>query len=249
MIRAALLWLLTGAAAFGQTPDQTPGQGLIENRTGLPLTLPLQVKMPQDRDAYIVLSDAETDETAVTAYAGAGRFFRLLVPPGTYVFRAALGTGWQGPEDLFGEATRIYRHPDPLTFRVRGLARKEGHLIDLSGIDDADGVEASALALCQSFGPMARAPARQGTVRPGDAPGTPRSVAPEIPFGYPLPPGPRDPGLDGRPDLGMAFGNRVDDVPLWLRLGEGEDDAPATARPSPPAPAPARPDLRQRLCS
>ncbi len=241
LIRAALLWLATAGALWGASP----GHGLIENRTGLPLVFPLQIKTTIGRDAYLVLRDAGTGEIAVTAYVEGGRFFRLLMPPGTYRLTAALGRDWEDKETLFGDETRFFDYPEPLTFEVQGLARKSGYLIDLRGLDEMTAVEARPIALCQYLGPV---PPEDAPRRDAAAPGGARSVAPEIPFGYPLPPGPRDPGLDGRPELGLEFGNRVADVPLWLRLGEGDADA-AAGLPGPGADRPAeRPELRQRLC-
>ncbi len=233
MIRAALLWLLTAGAALA-----APAHGLIRNETGLPLTFPLQVKTTSGWDAYLVLRDADTGGIAVTAYIEGGRFFRLLMPPGDYTFHAALGRGWEGEEDLFGPETRLYEHDDILSFEVEGLGRKTGYVLDLRGLDRMAGVTVERLALCQYYGP-----GRAAAARVGDPPAR-AEMAPEIPFGYPLPPGPRDPALDARPELGMEFGNAVPDVPLYLRLGEGE----ARARPAAPDAPERRSRLRQRDC-
>ncbi len=103
------------------------------NRSGLPLTFPLVLKTDPGEDYYVVLKDAGTGKAAMAAYARGGDFFRVLVPPGTFRIAIAAGTGWEGEERLFGpgDATRRFELPDTLTFRVRGLATKAGHVVDL----------------------------------------------------------------------------------------------------------------------
>lgn len=235
MIRAALVWLVTATACLGAPPDH----GLIRNETGLPLTFPLQVRTTTGQSAYLVLRDAATDEIAVTAYVEGGRYFRLLMPPGAYTLHAALGRDWQGEEALFGAATRFYDHPEVLNFEVAGLNRRTGYLVDLRGLDEMAGVTARPLALCQYYGPGGAASARVGD------PPRRAGIAPEIPYRLPLPPGPRDPALDARPELGMEFGNTVADVPLYLRLGTET----GRARPAPDDPPRRERRLRQRVCS
>lgn len=230
MIRLALMLLLLALPARA-----APDHGLIENRTGLPLTLPLQVKTDPGRDAYLVMRDAETTEIAVTAYIEGGRFFRLLMPPGTYTLHAAFGREWQGREDLFGPETELYTLPEALTFRA-GMRRKNGHLVDLTARDRMARVEIRDLALCQYYG---AAPAPDRPEGPRDRQ---TSIAPEVPDGAPRPPGPRDPLLDGAPELGQEFGNTVPDIPLAQRL-----DAPDSRIAKNPT-QPDRPKLRQRLC-
>ncbi len=238
MIRLALLLVWAAGAAIAAAP----GHGLIENRTGLPLVFPLQVETTSGRDAYLVLRDAGTGEIAVTAYVEGGRFFRLLMPPGTYILTAALGRGWKGRDELFGEETRLFELPQPLTFEVQGIGRKQGHIVDLRGLDEMAGVTVRSLAFCQDFAGVVAPPPP-----PPERSAAPRSVAPEIPFSYPLPPGPRDPALDARPELGLDFGNSVEDVPLWLRLGEGRVPARAAAPPGPAGRAGS--GFSERLCS
>ena len=138
---AVLVWLaLAGAVAAA------PEHGLMFNRTGLPLVFPLQVRTDPGRDVALVLRDAETGEAAVGGYIEGGRFFRILVPPGTFTLDFASGTGWEGMETLFGPETERFTYPEPLTFAVTGVARKSGHLIDLRG--DARMAD-RAIALCQ----------------------------------------------------------------------------------------------------
>ncbi|SPJ23605.1 hypothetical protein [Palleronia abyssalis] len=231
ILRLAVLFLLS----LAQPVLAQPNHGLIENRTGLPLTLPLQIKTDSGLDVYLVLRTADSGQIAVTAYIEGGRFFRLLMPPGTYTLHAAMGEEWQGEDTLFGPDTEVVDLPEALTFSA-GVARKKGHLIDLTA-PDRMARAVSDIALCQTF-----------AARQDPAPEPPRGVvtadiAPEVPFGFPLPPGPRDPLLDGRPELGQQFGNIVADIPLAQRLGEG-----------PPRAAPLTPDrkggarIRERLC-
>ncbi len=242
MIRALLLaCLLALPAVLSAAPDH----GLIENRTGLPLVFPLQVRTTSGRDVYLVLRDAESGRIAVTAYVEGGRFFRLLMPPGTYRLTAALGRDWEGKDDLFGDETRIFELPEPLTFEVRGISRKQGHIVDLRGLDEMAGVTTRPLALCRRLPTgLAPPPAVEEEEEPA-----PRSVAPEIAFSYPLPPGPRDPALDGRPELGLDFGNRVEDVPLWRRLGEGRSAPPPARGPAPVRRVGSGSGLGEGLCS
>ncbi|QFU07487.1 hypothetical protein PARPLA_00951 [Rhodobacteraceae bacterium THAF1] len=214
--------LLIFALLLSSPAVAAPSHGVIDSRTNLPRTLPLQVKTAPDRDAYLVLRDAQTDAIVLTAYAEAGRPFRALMPPGDYTFHAALGTGWEGPEALFGDNTRLYDHPLALSFSA-GYARKSGNLIDLSAIYDKAVAVRRGYAICQFYTP-----------RPNDAPRNPidspdeTSIAPEITAGPVAPPGPYDPLLDGAPELGQEFGNTVSDVPLARRASEPNLPGPAT---------------------
>ncbi len=127
--------------------------GLMWHRSGLPAVFPLQVKTLGPQDYYVTLTDFETEETVLAAYIEGGRFFRVLVPPGTFEVRFAYGNIWQGEEALFGPEgkTSFFDMPDPLTFGVRNYNTKGGHLVDLRDI--SPGQEArvvpEALFLCQ----------------------------------------------------------------------------------------------------
>ena len=228
-----MLRLLLCLLFFAAPLHAAPGHGLIENRTGLPLTLPLQVRTEPGRDVYLVMRDAATTEIAVTAYIEGGRFFQLLMPPGTYTLHAAIGRAWQGEDQLFGEGTEFYTLPEALSFRA-GMTSKRGHLGDLTAPDVLAGTR--DIALCQYYG-AALAPDR-----PVAPPREDRSIAPGVPRDLPLPPGPRDPLLDGAPELGQHFGNTVPDIPLWRRL-----DAPDSRIVAGPD-RDARRVLRQRFC-
>jgi hypothetical protein len=157
--RVALMAVLAagpvGAAEADGLRDTAREQaaGLMWNRTGLPAVFPLLVKTRPGRDYYMVLADAETGSAALAAYIKGGDFFRVLVPPGTYHVRFAYGLGWQGAERLFGpgDETGFYDLPEPQTFKVIGLARKSGHIIDLRGLvgPDEKVVAVDDLSICQ----------------------------------------------------------------------------------------------------
>ncbi len=119
-----------GAGAAGNAPERPPA-GLMWNRSGLPAVFPLQVKSPEGADYFLVLSGSGGD--ALAAYIRGGVFFKVLVPPGQYVLRFAIGTGWLGEARLFGPDTAVLELPEPLEFAVRGTGIKAGHLVTLTG--------------------------------------------------------------------------------------------------------------------
>lgn len=114
-----------------QAPQTT---GLVWNRTGLPAVFPLQVKTSPGQDYFLKLIDDETDEDALAAYIIGGEFFKVLVPPGTYFLHFSTGDVWQGEDRLFGpdENTRTIELNHALTFEIRDLATKSGHLVDIT---------------------------------------------------------------------------------------------------------------------
>lgn len=144
-VRLALVCLCLAAAPAAAAPTH----GLLWSQSELPLVFPLQVRTAPGRDAYLVLTEVQSGRDVLAAYAEGGRFFRVLVPPGTFRVHVALGRGWQDETALFGPETETYAHPDALEFGVSGVGRKSGHLLDLRGM--GEGVEASArdLSLCQ----------------------------------------------------------------------------------------------------
>ncbi|MEQ8256191.1 hypothetical protein [Roseovarius confluentis] len=127
----ALVCLLSGTA---RAADGRPDPGLMWNRTGLPLTFPLQVKSPPGADYIVTLTDNETDTQALAAYIRGGVFFRVLVPPGTYRLRFDYGTVWHSAEERFAGQKTLHLET-PLTFETRGIGRKAGHLVDLTEMD------------------------------------------------------------------------------------------------------------------
>lgn len=143
MIRAFLLFLALALPAAAETRPE----GLMWNRSGLPLTLPLQVQSDAGADLYLELSVPETGEAVLGAYVRGGDFFRVLVPPGRWALTFARGTGWQGEEALFGPATEVIAIEPPLAF-VAEAARKSGFLIDLRGGGTA---RLRDIGLCQSL--------------------------------------------------------------------------------------------------
>ena len=123
------LLLFTWTAAADEA--QPAKHGLMWHRSGLPAVFPLQVKTLGPQGYYVTLTDVETERAVLAAYIEGGRFFRVLVPPGTFRVRFVYGNVWQGEEALFGETSSIFDVPEPLRFGVSGFNTKEGHLIDL----------------------------------------------------------------------------------------------------------------------
>ena len=150
----AILALIAVFIAAPLSADQMRG-GLLWNKTGLPAVFPLQVRTDPGADYYLLLTDTKTSHPALAAYIEGGKFFRVLVPPGEYALHFAYGEVWQGEDDLFGQdgRTRFYSLPKVLQFRTEGLARKNGHLIDLSRMLGGDTLEASlkSVTICQTM--------------------------------------------------------------------------------------------------
>ncbi|WP_299969224.1 hypothetical protein [uncultured Roseobacter sp.] len=101
------------------------------------------------------LVDVETNEDALAAYIEAGRFFKVLVPPGTFHLKFASGTRWYGDQKLFGsgQRTAFFKLDKPLTFEVRGIGTKVGHLVDLSvgSVGDTVKVDVQEERICQTL--------------------------------------------------------------------------------------------------
>ena len=87
--------------------------------------------------------DDETGDDALAAFIEGGEFFRILVPPGVFRLSFAAGDVWHGEDDLFGTTTRTFELNKPLTFKIRGLGGKAGHLVDLSEVEAGEIVEAT----------------------------------------------------------------------------------------------------------
>lgn len=143
--RLALLALLL-AALPAQAEDRP--QGLLWNHSGLPATLPLQVKTAPGADYLLQLRDPETGTVLVVAYIRGGVPFRLLVPPGRYRLDFAFGRDWQGEAALFGPETGHITLEPPLDFAA-SADRRRGHLIDLT---DPKAVTTQDFAICQRRG-------------------------------------------------------------------------------------------------
>ena len=129
MRRIALLLLILVLPLAALAQDR-PRVGLIWNRSGLPATLPLQVRSPPGRDHVIFLTRADMDTPEVTGFIQGGAFFRLLVPPGEWRIRIASGTDWQGEDALFGPETEWQELPETLRFGA-GKSRLNGHVLTL----------------------------------------------------------------------------------------------------------------------
>lgn len=146
---ALLLLLSPLTAAFA---DDRPSPGLLWNKTGLPATFPLQVKTRPGADYIVTLTDTSTDTKALAAFIEGGRFFRVLVPPGTYGLHFDYGTVWHDDEQRFADA-KGFDLQAPLTFEIRGIGRKAGHLVDLTSLDldqeTASAVQIHDQSLCR----------------------------------------------------------------------------------------------------
>ncbi len=120
-------------------------QGLLWNRSGLPATLPLQIKTNPGSDYLLHLVPRGTDKVVLAAYVRGGEFFRVLVPPGQFHLHFASGPTWHGETRLFGSDTILFALGTALTFDAK-ISRKEGHLVDLR---DLDNIAVKTFALCQ----------------------------------------------------------------------------------------------------
>lgn len=145
----ALLVALIAGPALSEGP---PRPGLMWNKTGLPAVFPLQVKTNPGRDFILTLIDQDTGTEALAAFIEGGEFFRVLVPPGSYRLRFDYGAVWHGDEQRFANPDTIELE-DPLTFEVRGIGRKAGHLVDLTSLSydhkDASAATTRPQSLCQ----------------------------------------------------------------------------------------------------
>lgn len=150
-ILVSALWLAPALPV--QAESARPQQGLMWNRTGLPAVFPLQVKSRVGQDYLLLLSNPETDADVLAAYIVGGRFFRVLVPPGRFRVRFASGVRWEGEDTMFGRhgETEIIEMPEPLTFEVKGLGTKVGHLIDLTDVAAGETAQVSVtpVKICQ----------------------------------------------------------------------------------------------------
>ena len=138
---------LTLLAVLLSAPPAAAGSehGLLWNRTGLPAVFPLQVQTLPGEDRSLLLTDAASGEAALAAFIEGGRFFRVLVPPGSYRVRLAAGDLWE--ENAEPEA-RGFELPEPLTFEITGAGRKAGYRIDLRKAGEA---QVTSQGICQSL--------------------------------------------------------------------------------------------------
>lgn len=156
MVKAMLsLWFMLWAALAFAAEGEARRHGLMWNRTGLPAVFPLQVKTAVGQDYLLQLTDRQTGDTALAAYIEGGRFFRVLVPPGTYDVHFAYGAEWRGEAMLFGAdgQTKTLSLAAPLTFAVRNFDVKGGHVLDLKELapgQDAQ-IRVAPQMLCQSY--------------------------------------------------------------------------------------------------
>ena len=135
-----VLLFMTASSAFAQGRPQ----GLLWNRTGLPATIPLQIKTTEDADYLLRLREYETGDMALAAYIRGGEFFRVLVPPGFYELVFTSGTDWLGGAEQFGDMKDEFRLDPPLIFNSTAT-RREGYLID---VRDMEAITIRLLATC-----------------------------------------------------------------------------------------------------
>ena len=138
--------LLTALLLTVQPATAGSEHGLLWNRTGLPAVFPLQVQTLEGADRSLLLTDAATGEVALAAFIEGGRYFRVLVPPGSYRVRLAPGDVWDDESETEAGAVEL---ATPLTFEITGAGRKAGYRIDLR---DEDGeVEVTSQGICQTL--------------------------------------------------------------------------------------------------
>ncbi|MEH6645851.1 hypothetical protein [Sulfitobacter sp.] len=149
----ALVLPATLIAQAGPENTTQPRHGLMWNKTGLPGVFPLLVKTNVGENYVLLLSRAETGTDAFAAFIVGGRFFKVLVPPGTYRVRFAAGVRWQGEDAMFGRQgeTKVIELPEALTFEVHGFGTKAGHKIDLTdrGSGEMAGLRVEPELICQ----------------------------------------------------------------------------------------------------
>jgi hypothetical protein len=85
-----LLVLVLALPALSAFAEERP-QGLLWNRSGLPATIPLQIKTNAGVDYFLTLRDVERDRVVLAAYVWGGEFFQVLVPPGRFELVFASG--------------------------------------------------------------------------------------------------------------------------------------------------------------
>lgn len=144
-----LLALLLIVFAFPIRADD-PEHGLLWNKTGLPAIFPLQVKTGAGVDTQVTLVDAAEGTDALSAFIEGGRFFQVLVPPGTYVLEFVQ---WDGsrPEVSHAEPppSRSFVLDRVLTFEVRDGSVKAGHVVDLTDLET--GIMLADRFVCQRY--------------------------------------------------------------------------------------------------
>lgn len=118
-----------------------PKPGLLWHKTGLPAVFPLQVKTTAGQDYFLTLIEAQSGQDALGAYIEGGRFFKVLVPPGTY--RLRFDTRGGAPTEASPHAFDL---PEPLEFKIVDAGTKGGHTVDLTERDASGNVMAVVTA-------------------------------------------------------------------------------------------------------
>ena len=156
ILLAVMLVLLAPSPSIAQNDGGTAElrkPGILWNRTGLPAVFPLQVKTLIGQDYLMTLLQQDTKKEVFAAYIAGGKFFRVLVPPGTFVLRfTEVKYGLKDGESVAPDARNAsFELPKPLTFAIRGTNTKAGHIVDLRDVQGGSFADATIKqqAICQ----------------------------------------------------------------------------------------------------
>jgi len=109
---------------------------------------PFAIVAPKgSKDYYVKIVDTDTNKDVLAIYVHGGDRAAVDVPLGQYEVRYAVGVGWRGVDDLFGERTRYYRADDTFVFKLEGryysgytveLVKQIGGNLETDPIDEDD---------------------------------------------------------------------------------------------------------------
>ena len=154
MTRRFLVGLLLAALVSGLAPQlgaAPPDPGILRISTTLPRTLPLHIRSPDGLSILVDVTDAVSGAEVMRAFGKGGAMFRVLLPPGQFRLRIAVGRDWRDETSLFGPDTRI-TEIGPLDFAITGRAKRNGHLITILPDGGATlAVVEAPLAVCQGW--------------------------------------------------------------------------------------------------
>lgn len=91
---------------------------------------PLAIKTSAGINYFIKVVNANTQQTALTAYIIGGKPLEIQVPLGAYEIRYASGNTWYGSQYLFGPETRYSKADKIFNFQLNGN-RYSGYTIEL----------------------------------------------------------------------------------------------------------------------
>ena len=122
MARCFLVGLLLSALVSGLAPQlgaAPPDPGILRVSTTLPRTLPLHIRSPDGLSILVDVTDAVSGAEVMRAFGKGGAMFRVLLPPGQFRLRIAVGRGCQCRQ-------RRRRAGQSIARRVRRV-RSHGH--------------------------------------------------------------------------------------------------------------------------